>query len=335
MRAMILEAPAPAPSMPLRPAELADPRPAEDEILLEVSVCGVCRTDLHEIEGELVVPRLPIVPGHQVVGRVVSAGDRVRRFRPGDRAGVAWVHRFCGVCDYCIEGRENLCESPTFTGFHRNGGFAERIVVPAAFAHPVPDSLGEDARVAPLLCAGIIGYRALKQSGLVPGNRIALYGFGSAAHIALQIARAWGSEVFVVSRGEEQVERARRMGAAWAGSIEETLPREVEHAVTFAPVGSILPPALRSLRRGGTLSIAGIYLDEVPRLDYEQHLFQEKRIVSTTANTRRDARELLALAARIGIETDVAVFPLEEANEALLRLKEDRLGAQSGVLQVA
>lgn len=334
MRAMSLAKPGPVRSHPLALTEIEDPRPREDEVLVEVTACGVCRTDLHVVEGEIHAPALPIIPGHQAVGRVIAAGRGVERLRLGDRVGVAWVNRFCGACDSCIEGRENLCFAPTFTGFHRSGGFAERVVVPAAYAHPLPEGLGDDAHVAPLLCAGIIGYRALKRSGLEPGRRVALYGFGAAAHIAIQIARAWGCEVFVVTRGRDGEERARGMGAAWAGGPGEMPPRPVDHAVTFAPAGSVIPDAMRALRRGGRLAIAGIHVDRIPELDYDTHLFQEKEIVSVTANTRRDARELLDMAARIGIRTDIQLFPLEEANEALVRLKEDRLEAQAGVLHV-
>ena len=335
MKAMALFDPAPARERPLKLVDLPDPVPEDDEIVLEVSTCGVCRTDLHIIEGELTAPAYPIVPGHEVVGRVIQVGARVRNFRIGDRAGVAWVGRFCGSCSYCVEGKENLCEAPTFTGFHRNGGFAERIAVAAAFAHPIPEDMGDDAHAAPLLCAGIVGFRSVKQSGLRPGSKLALIGFGASAHIALQIALAWGCEVYVVSRNEAARRRALEMGAAWAGSDAADLPAEVDHAVNYAPVGSVIPPMMEHLRRGGTLSLAGIYLDRVPEMDYDRHLFQEKRIVSTTANTRADARELLTLAARLGVKTDVEVYPLEEANEALLRLKEGRLQAQAAVLQVA
>lgn len=335
MRALVLHQPAPASHGPLREEEIADPRPAGGELLLEVKACGVCRTDLHIVEGELVPPSYPVVPGHQVVGRVLEAGSATEGFEQGDRVGVAWVARFCGVCEYCRDGRENLCLSPTFTGFHRPGGFAERITVPAAFAHPIPGTLGDDVHVAPLLCAGIIGYRALKQSGLRPGRSIALYGFGAAAHIALQVARHWDCETFVVTRDRDGVERAKRMGADWAGLSGEPLPHPVQHAVTFAPVGSVIPPAMEGLKRGGTLSIAGIYLDRVPGMDYEKHFFQEKAIVSTTANTREDARELLQLAAEGAFHSDVTTFPLSGANEALQRLKEGTLGAQAGVLDLA
>lgn len=335
MRAMILEKPAAVQARPLVLRAIDDPRPGPDEIVIEVSACGVCRTDLHIVEGELPAAVLPIVPGHQAIGRVLAVGADVTRIKPGERAGAAWVHRFCGTCESCIEGRENLCACPTFTGFHRNGGFAERLAIPAAFAHVVPAELGDDdARLAPLLCAGIIGYRAIRRAGIAPGSRVGLYGFGAAAHIAIQILRAWGCEVFVVTRGGGAERRARRMGAAWTGGPGEAPPRPLDHAISFAPAGSVIPDAMRSLRRGGRLAIAGIYVDRIPELDYDAHLFQEKEIVSVTANTRRDARELLDLAARIRIETDVEVYPLEEANEALLRLKEDRLNAQAAVLRI-
>jgi alcohol dehydrogenase, propanol-preferring len=335
MRAMVLEKPAGVGTRPLSLKVLDDPRPGPEEIVLDVSVCGVCRTDLHIVEGELPAPVLPIIPGHQAIGRVTAVGAGVARIRPGDRVGAAWVNRFCGTCESCIEGRENLCAAPTFTGYHRHGGFSDRLVVPAAFAHLLPAELGgDDARLAPLLCAGIIGYRAIKRAGIAPGSRVGLYGFGSAAHIAIQILCAWGCEVFVVTRGRDAEERARRMGAAWAGGPGDPPPRALDHAITFAPAGSVIPDAMRALRRGGRLAIAGIYLDRFPELDYESELFQEKEIVSVTANTRRDARELLDLASRVRIETDVEVFPLEEANEALLRLKEDRLTAQAAVLRI-
>lgn len=334
MRAMVLHEPLPIDRRPLVASDVEVPCPAADEIVVAVSVCGVCRTDLHIVEGELAAARRPIIPGHQVVGRVVDAGSDVRHFQPGDRVGVAWVNRFCGQCDYCVEGNENLCESPIFTGCDRDGGYAERVLVPAAFAHPLPAGLGDNAHTAPLLCAGIIGYRALKRSRLEPGSRLGLYGFGAAAHIAIQIARAWGCEVFVFSRDEESRQRARHMGAAWVGDSHEAPPRLVDHAVTFAPAGALVLDALRVLRRGGTLAIAGIYLDRLPEMDYDTHLFQERNLVSVTANTRADARELLRLAVNLDLRTDVTTFPLADANEALIRLKSDRLGAQAAVLEI-
>jgi propanol-preferring alcohol dehydrogenase len=311
---------------------LPDPEPEADEALIAVSACGVCRTDLHLVEGDIVPPAYPVVPGHEVVGTVTAVGSRVADIEPGDRVGVAWVGRFCERCPFCRDGRENLCESPTFTGFHRNGGYAERITAAAGYILPIPGALGRDEEVAPLLCAGIIGYRALKQGGLRPGRSLALYGFGGAAHIALQVAAAWDCEVFVISRTEDSRDRARALGADWVGAPGERMPHPVDHAVTFAPAGSVIPGAMENLRSGGTLSIAGIYLDRVPEMDYDRHLFRERSIVSTTANTRDDARELLALAGEFDIRTDIEVIPFAEANEALQRLKEDALAAQAAVL---
>lgn len=334
MRVMSLPRAASVAHGPLELASRPDPVPAPDEVAVDVSVCGVCRTDLHIVEGELVPPAYPVVPGHQAVGTVVAVGPDVTTLSPGDRVGVAWVGRFCGACEFCADGRENLCRDPVFMGFHRDGGFAERVTVPAAYAHPIPRSLGSDEEVAPLLCAGIIGFRALRQSGLKRGRSLALYGFGAAAHIAIQVALGWGCEVYVVSRGEESLKRARKMGAVWTGLPGTPLPRKVDHAVSFAPVGSVIPDALKDLNPGGVLSIAGIYVDRIPELDYTEHLFEERSIVSTTANTRADARELLSLAGEFGIRTDVEPFVLEEANEALERLKDGRLRAQAAVLRI-
>jgi propanol-preferring alcohol dehydrogenase len=334
MRAMLLRRQAPIEEAPLEAARVTDPRPAADEVLVRVSACGVCRTDLHIVEGDLPVPTLPVVPGHEIVGRVAEAGADVASLAVGDRVGVGWVNRLCGVCDPCTRGAENLCLSPTFSGYHRHGGYAETAVVPAAFAHRLPDALPDDVSVAPLLCAGIIGYRALKRSGLQPGGRVALFGFGGSAHIALQIAVAWGCEVYVFSRRQAARARALAMGADWAGPAGERPPREYDHAVSFAPAGSVIPHALAGLAAGGTLALAGVYVDGVPSLDYRRHLFRERHLVSVTANTRQDARELLQLAARLPIRPDVEVFPLESANEALGHLKSGRLGGQAAVLTV-
>ncbi len=334
MRAQVLHAPAPAADRPLKLETVPDPVPGRGQVLVEVTACGVCRTDLHVIEGDLEVPAHPLVPGHEVVGKVAALGEGVRALKVGDRVGVAWVHRFCGQCDPCVEGRENLCLAPTFTGFHVNGGYAEQVLADAAYVYPLPDALGDDAKVAPLLCAGIIGYRALMRAGLVPGRRLALYGFGGSAHIALQVAVAFGCEVFVFSRGAESRARARALGAAWTGELDELAPRKVDHAVSFAPVGGFLPKAMRDLDRGGTLAIAGIYVDAIPKLDYDAELFQEKALVSVTANTRADGRTLLNLAARIGIETDVETYAFEDAGEALARLSAGTLGAQAAVLRL-
>ena len=332
MRAMLLESPAAIARAPLRPVDVERPVPLDGELLIEVAACGVCRTDLHLVEGEIAPPRYPVVPGHQVVGHVRES--RAPGFTLGERVGVAWLQRTCGRCEFCLSERENLCDAPLFTGFDRPGGYAEELCAPADFVYRLPDGLGTDAEVAPLLCAGIIGYRALKRSKLRPGGRVALFGYGASAHLALQVARHWGCEVFVITRTERSAARARTLGATWAGTDAEEMPSSVDAAISFAPVGSVIPPALRALKKGGTLAIAGIYVDQVPPLDYERELFEERELVSVTANTREDARELLAIAGEAHLRADVERFELSEANEALLRLKENRLHAQAAVLMM-
>jgi propanol-preferring alcohol dehydrogenase len=327
VRALAVRAQAPIETAPLVLEHRALPAPGPDEILVRVIACGICRTDLHVIEGDLPLVTTPIVPGHQVVGRVVHGGTR---FRAGDRVGIAWLRRTCGSCTYCASGRENLCESARFTGWHADGGFADYAVVPEAFAYALPDGLG-DREAAPLLCAGIIGYRALRLSAVGPGGRLAIYGFGSSASVTIQVARARGCEVYVCTREASHRELARALGAAWVGEATEAPPAPVDGAIIFAPAGELVPVALRSLARGGTLALAGIYMSRIPPLDYERDLFQERRVTSVTANTRADGRELLAEAARIPIRPAVTTFPMSEANRALLELKRGAF-AGSGVL---
>ena len=322
----MLRGPADVETRPLSLEQIPDPEPRADELTVEVSVCGVCRTDLHVVEGELPPVADRIVPGHQVVGRVVASGRDVRHFREGDRVGVAWLHRSCGSCAYCREGRENLCRAPTFTGWHVDGGYAERVRVPAEFAYPLPE-LFSDAEAAPLLCAGIIGFRALRRSAIQPGGRLGLYGFGSSAHIVLQVARHWGCAVYVATRGSRARDLAVRLGAAWAGEAVASPPEPLDAAILFAPAGELVPVALRALRPGGTLACAGIYMTDVPVLHYATELFEERVLTSVTANTRRDGQEFLEIAAEIPIRPETVEFPLEEANEALLQLKR---GAFSG-----
>jgi alcohol dehydrogenase, propanol-preferring len=330
MRALALAAPAPIETEPLRLEARPAPSPGAGEILVRVSACAVCRTDLHIVEGELPPVRPSIVPGHQVVGRVERAGSGARRFRPGDRVGIAWLRHTCGLCEACRGGRENLCENAEFTGYHADGGFADYAVVSESFAYPIPSVFG-DAEAAPLLCAGIIGYRALKLSEVEPGDRLGIYGFGASAHVTLQVARARGCEVFVCTREESHRALARRLGATWVGGIGEALPAKAQGAILFAPAGELVPVALRNLARGGTLALAGIYMTAVPPLDYERDLFYERAVRSVTANTRADGEELLAEAARIPIRTAATTFPLEDANRALAMLKRGGF-AGAGVL---
>ena len=330
MRAMSLARPAPVESAPLRCESRATPTPGRDEILVRVVACGVCRTDLHIVEGDLPLVRSPIVPGHQVVGRVEAMGSDARRFRAGDRVGIAWLRRTCETCAACRSGRENLCERAEFTGYHADGGFADYAVVPEAFAYALPPVFG-DAEAAPLLCAGIIGYRALKRSDVPPGGRLGIYGFGASAHVTLQVARARGCEVFVCTREASHRELARELGATWVGDIADAMPAKADGTILFAPAGDLVPVALRNLARGGTLALAGIYMSPVPPLDYERDLFYERNLRSVTANTRADGEELLAEAARIPIRPATTTFPLEDANQALALLKRGGF-AGAGVL---
>lgn len=330
MRAMLLEDIAPIESSPLRPVDRPAPVPGPGEVRLKVRCCAICRTDLHVIEGDLPRRRLPIIPGHQVVGTVDAVGKGCTHLAVGRRIGVAWLRHTCGVCDYCRAGRENLCESSLFTGYHADGGYAESAVVPEAFAYEIPDAI-DDVAAAPLLCAGIIGYRALRRSHLPAGGTLALYGFGSSAHIVMQIALHRGSRVWVVTRGEAHRDLARRMGADWVGSDADGMPGKADSAIIFAPAGELVPPALAALKKGGTLALAGIHMSPVPPLDYERHLFYERDVHSVTANTREDGRALLAEAAAAGIRPHTTTYALSDANRALQDLKADRLRG-SGVL---
>lgn len=332
MKAMVLTECAPVESAPLKCLELADPSPGPGEVRVRVRTCGVCRTDLHVIECELPFPGHPVVPGHQIVGIVDRLGEGSTRFALGQRIGVAWLRHTCGECVYCRNGRENLCESARFTGYHENGGYAEFALVSEEFAYPIPD-IFSDLDAPPLLCAGIIGYRSLKRSGLRPGESLAIYGFGSSAHIVIQIAVHMGCNVYVCTRGEKHRELAKRLGAQWVGEEPEKMPILTDSAIIFAPAGDLVPKALEHLRKGGTLALAGIYMTPIPQMDYENHLFFEKNIHSVTANTRQDGMELLRIAAEIPIRPQVQIFPLIEANKALLALKEDRMEG-SGILVV-
>jgi alcohol dehydrogenase, propanol-preferring len=330
LQALVLSAPAPIELAPLRRESRPVPSPEGDEILVRVHACGVCRTDLHIVEGELPLVRSPIVPGHQVVGHVERMGPDARRFRIGERVGLAWLRRTCGDCVPCRSARENLCESAVFTGYHADGGFADYAVAPEGFAYAIPPVFG-DAEAAPLLCAGIIGYRALKRSAVAAGGRLGIFGFGSSAHVTLQVARARGVDVYVCTREASHRELALRLGATWVGAIGDATPVKLDGAILFAPAGDLVPIALRSLDRGGTLALAGIYMTPVPALEYERDLFHERSLTSVTANTRADGEELMAEAARIPIRTETTTFALEDANDALAQLKRGGF-AGAGVL---
>jgi alcohol dehydrogenase, propanol-preferring len=330
VRAMALHRQAPIGTGPLRLEQRPQPTPAAREILVRVAACGICRTDLHVIEGDLPLQRSPIIPGHQVIGRIEALGAGASRFRAADRVGIAWLRGTCGACRFCVSGRENLCPRAVFTGYHADGGFADVALVHEDFAYAIPPAF-TDVEAAPLLCAGIIGYRALSLAAVPPGGRLALYGFGSSAHVTLQIARARGAEIYVATREASHRALARTLGAAWVGDAREPLPRPADSAILFAPVGDLVPVALESLERGGTLALAGIHLSTVPPLEYERHLFYERTVRSVTANTRADGVAFLAEAAHVGVRLTTTTFPLEQANAALDALARG-VFAGSGVL---
>lgn len=323
MEAVRLHHPAPIETEPLSAEEVAMPEPGPGQVRLRVTHCGVCRTDLHIVEGELPPKRLPVIPGHQIVGTVELVGPAVSRFQPGDRLGVAWLNWACGRCSSCWAGRENLCDEARFTGYQVDGGYAQYVVVDEAFAYRIPDAF-TGVEAAPLLCAGVIGFRSLRLSEIKPGQRLGLYGFGASAHIVIQIARHWGCEVDVFTRGQEHQRLARELGAAWVGRAEEPPSHPLDSAILFAPVGALVPAALRALRKGGTLAINAVHLTPIPALDY-QWLYHERTIRSVANCTRQDAEDLLRIAAEVPVRTAVEVFPLGEANRALGLLKATRL----------
>jgi alcohol dehydrogenase, propanol-preferring len=324
MRAMQLRETKPAEERPLELVDLPLPEPGPGEVRLRVHACGVCHTDLHTVEGDLDLPRLPLVPGHQVVGVVEARGEGATRFEPGQRVGVGWLYKTCDQCEFCQHGLENLCENARFTGLHADGGYAEAMVVPEDFAYPVPDNF-TDVAAAPLLCGGIIGYRALKISQIEPGQRLGMYGFGSSAHITIQVARHRGCEAYVFTRSEGHQQLARELGAAWVGRAEDTPPAKVHGSIIFAPAGPLLLEALRVLERGGTVALAGVTMSPIPEIDYDRLLYWERGVRSVANFTRQDARELLQVAAEIPVETTVRTFALAEANEALLALKRSQI----------
>ncbi len=332
MRAWRVRRPGPIESDPLEQVTTTVPRPGTGELLVAVRACGVCRTDLHVTEGDLPVHREHVTPGHEVVGEVVELGpDAGSDFRVGDRVGIAWLRHTCGACKYCLRGDENLCPHSRYTGWDADGGYAEFATVPAAFAHHLPGDY-DDSELAPLLCAGIIGYRSLMRADLPPGGRLGLYGFGGSAHITAQVALAQGAEVHVMTRGAEARELAMALGAASAQGAADPPPVPLDAAILFAPVGDLVLPALEALDRGGTLSIAGIHLSDIPVLNYQRHLFQERQVRSVTSNTRADARAFLAFAAEHRIEVTTPEYPLAEADRALGDLSAGRIAGAAVLL---
>ena len=333
MKAMLLERDGAVSTNPLTMTDVPTPEPGPGHIRVKVQVCGVCRTDLHVVEGELPPMTRPLVPGHETVGIVDKVGSGVTQVKEGDRVGIAWLQATCQTCKFCETGRENLCERATFTGYHIHGGYAEYALVSEQFAYPIPN-IFSDEEAAPLLCAGIIGYRALRRSQVQPGQRLGLYGFGGSAHITIQIARHWGCEVYVCSLREEHRQLARQLGAVWVGEAADMPPARLHSAIMFAPAGELVPPALRALEKGGTLAMAGIYMTPIPSLDYERDLFHERTLQSVTANTKQDGMDLLREAAAIPIRTHTVSFPLEEANTALQELKAGNIQG-AAVLRIA
>ena len=321
MKACLLPSPAPVESAPLRFTDVPVPLPAANQVLVRVKVCGVCRTDLHVVEGELPPRKSPVIPGHQIVGTIEKCGARVTGFHEGDRVGVAWLQSTCGVCEFCASGKENLCESAGFTGYTADGGFAEFVAAPQQFLYLLPERFS-DEQAAPLLCAGIIGFRCLRFAEVKRYQRIAFYGFGAAAHVAIQVARHWGAEVYACTREAKHQQLARELGAAWAGGATEPPPVPLDSAVIFAPAGELVPAALKALKKGGSLVLGGIHMSAIPPLDYNL-LYHERVIRSVANNTREDGDLFLKVAAQIPIRTEVNLFPLAEANRALYALKHD------------
>ncbi len=319
MLAMMLKQPNDIKNGPLTQVETAVPEPGPHQIRLKVRMCGVCHTDLHTAEGDLDLPHLPVIPGHQIVGEVDKLGADSTRHQLGDRVGVAWLNWACGECHYCQNGLENLCENGRFTGLHADGGYAQYTVIDERFAYPLPAAF-KDEEAAPLLCAGIIGYRSLKLSGIEPGQRLGLYGFGGSAHLAIQVARHWECDVYVFTRSADHQQHALELGAVWAGNAKEESPKPLDASVTFAPAGWIIPLALGHLRPGGTLAINAIHTSPIPEMPYD--LIYGERVLRSVANfTRQDAEAFLQLAADIPIQTTTEIHPLTDANQVLQKLK--------------
>lgn len=320
---MQLSKPAPIESEPLKLVDLGMPEPWAGQVRVKVSACGVCHTDLHTVEGDLKLPKLPIVPGHEIVGRIDKVGEGVSRERLSERVGVPWLYETCGECSFCREGRENLCPNARFTGYHVDGGYAEYLVVPEDSAYPIPDGIA-DAEAAPLMCGGVIGYRALVLSKAKPGQILGLYGFGNSAHVTIQVALYLGIRVFVFSRTPANRKLAEKLGAEWTGGAEEQPPERIHSGIIFAPAGPLVPMALRHLRSGGTIALAGITMTPIPSFPYEL-IYSERGLRSVANSTHEDVRQLLDYAGKIPVKTEVAEFGLEDANKVLRAMKESKI----------
>jgi len=333
MRAAILYNQQPIENSPLKIEEIAIPQINENEVLIKINACGICHTDLHIIEGELPPVKMPIIPGHQIIGVVEKIGSKVTKFKVGDKIGVPWLYSTCGKCEFCVRGKENLCNNAKFTGYHVNGGFTEYAKVSEDFAYHLPENL-PDLNIAPLLCGGVIGYRALKLSEIKHGERLGLYGFGASAHIVIQIALYWNCEVYVFTRSQAHRDLASKLGAVWTGRAEDNPPKKMHSSIIFAPAGYLVKEALRVLEKGGTISLAGIYMTPIPEIDYSL-IYQERKITSVANSTREDVIELLELAGKIPLKTEIQVFPLEEVNRALQLLKRSEIKGGAGVLKIS
>ena len=327
----MLQHPAEVERRPLLYTDVPVADPGDDEVLIKVNACGICRTDLHVVEGELPAKRSSVIPGHQVVGTIAALGAKAIKHAMGARVGVAWLHRTDGVCEQCRNGRENLCDNALFTGYSANGGYAEYIVAPEAFVYSIPQSFG-DLHAAPLLCAGIIGFRALRLSNLQAGDTLGIYGFGAAGHVAIQVARYWGARVVVCTREQRHQKLARDLGAEWVGGAYDTPPVKLNAAIIFAPAGELVPAALQTLKKAGVLVLGGIHMSPIPSFPYEL-LYHERVIRSVANNTRQDGIDFLKIAAEIPIHTETQVFSLQEVNDALIALKNDGIRG-AGVIKI-
>ncbi|MCP4763016.1 MAG: zinc-dependent alcohol dehydrogenase family protein [archaeon] len=331
MKAMVLENPNSVENSPLILKDIPIKEPDSDEVRLKINTCGVCHTDLHLIEGELPLLKLPIVPGHEIIGIIDKIGRNVTEFKKGDRVGIPWLYSSCRSCKYCFRGQENLCPDAKFTGYSVNGGYAEYISVPKLYTYRIPDSFN-NIKAAPLLCAGIIGYRSLKLSELKPGETLGIFGFGASAHIAIQVANKWDCETFVFTRSKNHQEHAEELGASWVGTSKDEPPKKIDRAIMFAPVGSLVPDVLKVLDKGGTLAINAIHLSDIPPISWDL-LWHERKIVSVANTTRQDAHDFLKIATDIDIKIETHTYSLEQANEALIDMKTSRFNG-AGVLKI-